>query len=86
MQIERKVAVDTKDVVVPVSKKREDNYVTWQEFKANIKTIARSSLIGQRIKSFIHIFHGILLDDIWQALLHHQTVLPQRYDFVHVLR
>ena len=46
MQIERKSTADTKDVVVPVSKKREDNYVTWQEFKGNIKTIIRSSLIG----------------------------------------
>lgn len=46
MQIERKSTADTKDVVVPVSKKREDNYVTWQEFKENIKTIIRSSLIG----------------------------------------
>jgi len=46
MQIERKVTADQKDVVVPVSKKREDNYVTWQEFKDNIKTIVRSSLIG----------------------------------------
>ncbi|MCP4400847.1 MAG: C4-dicarboxylate ABC transporter permease [bacterium] len=46
MQIERKAAADTKDVVVPVSKKHADNYVTWQEFKGNIKTILRSSLIG----------------------------------------
>lgn len=46
MQIERKATTDKKDVVVPVSKNYEDNHVTWEEFKANIKTIARSSLIG----------------------------------------
>ena len=42
IQIELKATADQKDVVVPVSEKYEDNYVTWQEFKANLKTIIRS--------------------------------------------
>ncbi|MBD3306710.1 C4-dicarboxylate ABC transporter permease [candidate division KSB3 bacterium] len=46
IQIERKATADQKDVVVPVSETYEDNHVTWQELKANLKTIARSSLIG----------------------------------------
>jgi putative tricarboxylic transport membrane protein len=46
IQIERKATGDQKDVVVPVSDKYEDNHVSWQELKANLKTIIRSSLIG----------------------------------------
>ncbi len=46
IQIEKKVAAHAKDMVAPVSKKREDNYLSWKEFKANIVTIIRSTLIG----------------------------------------
>ncbi len=46
IQIEKRVAAHAKDMVAPVSKKREDNYLSWKEFKANIVTIIRSTLIG----------------------------------------
>ncbi len=46
VQIESKVVDAQRDVVAPVSKNREDNYVSWKEFKQNIVTIIRSTLIG----------------------------------------
>ena len=46
IQIERRVSAQGNEAVAPVSKKREDNYVSWKEFKANIVTIIRSTLIG----------------------------------------
>lgn len=46
IQIERRVSAPGNEAVAPVSKKREDNYVSWKEFKANIVTIIRSTLIG----------------------------------------
>jgi len=46
IQVERKIVAGVKDVIVPISKNREDNHVSWQEFKGNIKTIIRSTLIG----------------------------------------
>ncbi|MCD6122639.1 MAG: tripartite tricarboxylate transporter permease [Spirochaetales bacterium] len=46
VQIGRKITSSKKDIVAPVSKNREDNIVTWKEFKTNIKTIIRSTLIG----------------------------------------
>jgi putative tricarboxylic transport membrane protein len=45
-QIEKKSVPGGKDVVLPVSTRREDNYVSLAEFKANFKTIIRSTLIG----------------------------------------
>lgn len=35
-----------KETIVPISSKREDNYVSWKEFKDNFKTILRSTFIG----------------------------------------
>lgn len=46
IQIERRVSTQRSEAVAPVSKKREDNYVSWKEFKDNIITIIRSTLIG----------------------------------------
>jgi putative tricarboxylic transport membrane protein len=46
VQIERKAVSGKRDVIVPISKRYEDNYVSWKEFKENIKTIIRSTLIG----------------------------------------
>ena len=46
IQIERRVISKRREAVAPVSKKREDNYVSLKEFKANIVTIIRSTLIG----------------------------------------
>lgn len=46
IQIERRVSAQGNEAVAPVSKKREDNYVSWKEFKTNIVTIIRSTLIG----------------------------------------
>ncbi|MBA7580211.1 hypothetical protein ES708_22102 [subsurface metagenome] len=46
VQIEKKISAGKQDVIAPVSKNPEDNRVTWKEFKANIVTIIRSTLIG----------------------------------------
>jgi putative tricarboxylic transport membrane protein len=46
VQIEKKISGGKRDVIAPVSKKPEDNRVSWKEFKANIVTIIRSTLIG----------------------------------------
>ncbi len=46
VQMETKAVSDRRDVIVPVSQRYEDNHVTWKEFKDNIKTIIRSTLIG----------------------------------------
>ncbi len=57
VQIERKVMAGKRDVVAPVSEKREDNYVSWKEFKENIGTIIRSTLIGIRVIELLVFFH-----------------------------
>lgn len=46
VHIERKTLAGRLESVVPVSKRREDNYVSWAEFKASIRTIIRSTGIG----------------------------------------
>jgi len=46
IQIERKTKAHEKNMILQVSKNREDNYVTLKEFKENIITIIRSTLIG----------------------------------------
>ncbi len=46
VQIEKRAASQKENVVAPISKRREDNYVSWKELKANFPTIARSTLIG----------------------------------------
>jgi len=46
IQIERKASAGKKDAVAFISERREDSYVSWKEFKENIKTILRSTLIG----------------------------------------
>jgi putative tricarboxylic transport membrane protein len=45
-QVEKKIIPGQRDQVVPLSKKYEDNYVTWEDFRDNIKTILRSTFIG----------------------------------------
>ncbi|TVQ39053.1 MAG: hypothetical protein EA384_07265 [Spirochaetaceae bacterium] len=46
VHIERKSGAGGAETVVPVSSRREDNYVTWAEFKASIRTVLRSTAIG----------------------------------------
>jgi len=45
-QVEKKIVPGRKDQIVPLSPNYEDNYVTWKEFRGNIKTILRSTFIG----------------------------------------
>jgi len=45
-QVEKKIDPGRKDQIVPLSTRYEDNYVTWKEFRGNIKNILRSTLIG----------------------------------------
>lgn len=45
-QIERKTSDAGKDVIATISDRNEDNFISWAEIKANIKTIIRSTLIG----------------------------------------
>ena len=46
IQIEKKVSETKSDMVARVSKKRENNYLSWKEFKGNIGNIIRSTFIG----------------------------------------
>ncbi len=46
VQMERKSAAAGLDLAVKISDRREDNHVSWAEFKENIVTILRSTLIG----------------------------------------
>jgi len=46
VQIEKKIVVGQRNQIVPLSKNYEDNYVTWREFRENIKNILRSTFIG----------------------------------------
>ncbi len=41
-----KRSVEAREAVLPISKKHEDNYVSWNEFKSNIVTMIRSTAIG----------------------------------------
>ena len=45
-QVGKKSQVGGKDILTKVSNRKEDNYVSWAEFRENIKTIIRSTLIG----------------------------------------
>jgi putative tricarboxylic transport membrane protein len=46
VQIERRIKKGAIDIVVPPPKHPDDDRVTWPEFKANIPTMIRSTLIG----------------------------------------
>ena len=46
VQIEKKVVQGRPDMLLPVTGNPEDSRVSWAEFKGNIKTILRSTLIG----------------------------------------
>jgi len=46
VQIEKKITSKADEVIVPISRNYEDNHVSWEEFKNNIKTIIRSTFIG----------------------------------------
>lgn len=45
-QFEKKIDPGRKDQIIPLSRNYEDNYVTWKEFRGNMKNILRSTLIG----------------------------------------
>ena len=45
-QAEKKVIPGQKEQVIPLSRKEEDNYVSWKEFRENFRTILRSTFIG----------------------------------------
>lgn len=45
-QAEKKVIPGQKEQVIPLSRKEEDNYVSWKEFRENLRTILRSTFIG----------------------------------------
>ena len=46
VQIEKRVVAGARELVLPVSENPDDSRVTWTEFRANFKTILRSTLIG----------------------------------------
>jgi putative tricarboxylic transport membrane protein len=45
-QAEKKVIPGQKEQVIPLSRNHEDNYVSWKEFRENLRTIFRSTFIG----------------------------------------
>lgn len=45
-QIGKKSQSTGKDVIAQISDRREDNYLSWKEFRENFRTIIRSTLIG----------------------------------------
>jgi putative tricarboxylic transport membrane protein len=45
-QAEKKVIPGQKEQVIPLSRNDEDNYVSWKEFRENLRTILRSTFIG----------------------------------------
>jgi len=50
-QVEKRVKAGGKVALVEISKKREDNSVTWKDFRSTIKTLVRSALVGTGIGS-----------------------------------
>ena len=46
VQIEKRITGERNESVVPISGNPDDSRVTWKEFRENIRTIIRSTLIG----------------------------------------
>ena len=49
IQIEKRITKKEEASVIKISKNREDNTVTWKDFKGTLKTLIRSSVIGTSI-------------------------------------